>query len=141
MAFLEWLDPPFNGGHWNPELVALAGGIDPLGAPGQASSTLTWNQVADARADVVFVACCGLSVDRTRADLDILGAAGVGVRLPAVRNGRVFVADGNAYFSRPGPRLVDGLEMMAYALHPEVHLPSRHGSCVRVEVPIRIAPR
>ena len=129
VAFLEWLMPPFNGGHWNPELVELAGGIDVLGAPGQASSTLGWEDVVASRPDVLFIACCGFGIDRALEDVREIGNTRAWRQLPAVRNGRVYVADGNAYFSCPGPRLVDGLEIMAHALHPDIH-PRRPGAAV-----------
>ena len=121
VAFVEWIDPIFNSGHWNPELVALAGGIDVLGSPAEASRTITWEQVVTVQPDVVFVSCCGYSTKRTVEDLPILQAKPGWADLPAVRNGRVYVTDGNAYFSRPGPRLVDSLELLAHALHPGVH--------------------
>ena len=121
VAFLEWLIPPFNGGHWNPELVRLAGGIELLGAHGLASSTLTWQHVVDADPDLVFIACCGLRVERALEDVELLRDQPEWSSLRAVRDGQVFVTDGNAYFASPGPRLVDGLEIMAHALHPNLH--------------------
>jgi iron complex transport system substrate-binding protein len=120
VAFLEWIDPLFNGGHWNPELVALAGGIDALGSPAERSRTITWQQLVDARPDVIFVSCCGYTAERALADLPILRAKPGWASVPAVQAGRVYVSDGNAYFSRPGPRLVDSLEILAHALHPEL---------------------
>ena len=119
VAFLEWLLPPFNGGHWNPELVELAGGNDVLGAPGQASSTLNWEAVIAAQPDVLFVACCGFRTDRALEDVQTVSTSDAWQQLPAVRNGRVYVADGNAYFNRPGPRIVESVEMLAEMLHPE----------------------
>ena len=122
---LEWLDPPFSCGHWTPELARLAGGDEILGKPGRPSRTLAWEEVVAARPDVLFVACCGLSVERTLADLPGLRSRPGWADLPAVRAGRVFVTDGNAYFSRPGPRLVDGVEILAHSLRPDLHpLPS-----------------
>jgi iron complex transport system substrate-binding protein len=132
VAFLEWLDPPFNGGHWNPELVELAGGIDVLGNPATPSVTLEWQQVADSRPDVLFIACCGFSIDRARDDIQRLSAFTSWTQMPAVSSGNVFLTDGSAYFSRPGPRLLDGLEIMANALHPEVHPQSPYGLCWRI---------
>jgi iron complex transport system substrate-binding protein len=125
VAFLEWLMPPFNGGHWNPELVELAGGRDMLGAPGKASSTLSWDTVVAAEPDVIFVACCGFGIDRALEDVREISNTRAWRELPAVQNGRVYVADGNAYFSCPGPRLVDGLEIMAHTLHPDRHPKTR----------------
>lgn len=121
VAFLEWIDPLFNGGHWNPEIIHLAGGIDVLGAPGAASRTVTWQHVVDAAPDVVFVACCGYPTERAAEDLHVLHAQPGWDDVPAARTGRVYVSDGNAYFSRPGPRLVDSLEILAHALHPQEH--------------------
>lgn len=121
VAFLEWLFPPFNGGHWNPELVELAGGIDLLGNSGEPSSTQDWPAIIARRPDVIFVACCGFRPERTMQDVNKLSRTKEWRQLPAVRNGRVYVMDGNAYFSCPGPRLIEGLEIMAHALHMDVH--------------------
>lgn len=121
VAFLEWLMPPFNGGHWNPELISLAGGIDTLGSHGKPSATTSWAAVGAADPDVVVIACCGLIPERTRQDLQSLASDESWRGLAAVQAGRVIVVDGNAYFSSPGPRLIDGLEIVAHALHPDVH--------------------
>ena len=133
VAFLEWLFPPFNGGHWNPEIVSLAGGINVLGAPGKPSSTITWQRVSDAKPDVVFIACCGFDQERAHEDIARLQTIAAFTELPAMQAGRVLVADGNDFFSRPGPRLVDGLEIMAHALHPDVHPVSPSGSCSTID--------
>ncbi len=121
VAFLEWLDPPFSSGHWTPELIRWAGGIELLGREGRASRTLSWPEIAACKPDVVFIACCGYDVDRTLKDVAALSRVPEWGKLPAVRSGRVYVTDGSHYFSRPGPRLVDSLEVLAHALHPEVH--------------------
>src|SRR6185295_8611976 len=112
-VLLEWLDPPFSCGHWSPEIVRLAGGREMLGREGERSRTLTWEEVVAARPEVVLVACCGYDVERARADLPLLP--------PGLASGRVHVVDGSAYFSRPGPRLVDSLEIAAHCLHPRTH--------------------
>ena len=121
VALLEWLDPPFSCGHWSPQLVRLAGGEETLGPEGRKSRTLTWDEVAAAEPEVVFVACCGFDVERTLVDTDALRNAPEWRALPAVRTGRVYVVDGSQYFSRPGPRLVDSLEILAHALHPDLY--------------------
>jgi iron complex transport system substrate-binding protein len=121
VLLLEWLAPPFSCGHWSPELVALAGGDEVIGKPGARSRTLTWEEVAASQPEVVLLACCGFPADRTLEDVPLLRAISEWHALPAVRDGRVFVVDGSAYFSRPGPRLVDSLEILAHALHPTVH--------------------
>jgi iron complex transport system substrate-binding protein len=120
VAFLEWIDPLFCGGHWNPELVRLAGGIDPLGREHQPSERITWEAVREARPEVMVISCCGFSVERARQDLPILEALPGYADLPCARDGRVHVVDGAAYFSRPGPRLVDSLELLARLIHPEL---------------------
>lgn len=126
VAFLEWLDPPFSCGHWNPELVRLAGGVEGLGREGYPSRTLSWEEVLAWRPEVVFIACCGFDVARAMEDLPLFGAVPGWENLPAVSQRRVYVSDGSHYFSRPGPRLVDSLEILAHALHPDVHpLPAR----------------
>jgi len=121
VALLEWLDPPFTPGHWNPELVRLAGGISVLGTEGVKSRTLAWDEVIAAAPEVVMISCCGFSVERTRADLPLLDRVPGWADLPAVRAGQVFMVDGAAYFSRPGPRLVESLQLLAHALDPAAH--------------------
>ena len=121
VVVLEWIDPPFSSGHWTPELVELAGGREVVGVAGQRSRMLDWQQIVAARPDVMLIACCGFDVERTLADLPILRGYPGWNDLPCVRSGRVYVVDGNAYFSRPGPRLVDALEILAHTLHMAVH--------------------
>ncbi|MEM9664694.1 MAG: cobalamin-binding protein [Bacteroidota bacterium] len=121
VAVLEWLDPPFSAGHWTPELVTMAGGREGLGAPGQKSRTLSWDAVTAWAPELVLIACCGFDTARTLEDLPLLEAVPGWADVPAVRDGRVYVIDGNQYFSRPGPRLVDSLELLAHVLHPDVH--------------------
>jgi iron complex transport system substrate-binding protein len=120
VGFLEWLDPPFCGGHWNPELVELAGGEDAIGRKGQDSVRVSWERVRLYAPEVLVISCCGFTAERTRQDLPLLEAQPGYAELPAVRDGRVHVVDGNAYFSRPGPRLVDSLELLARFIHPEL---------------------
>jgi iron complex transport system substrate-binding protein len=140
VAFLEWIDPPFNGGHWNPTLIELAGGVDVLGMPERPSRTTSWNTVLESRPDVLFIACCGYPALRTLEDLPLLQQRPGWEHLPCVQSGRVYVSDGNAYFSRPGPRLVDSLEILAHALHPDVHpLPSDLPAAQPPLIPIGVA--
>jgi iron complex transport system substrate-binding protein len=121
VVLLEWLDPPFSCGHWSPELVASAGGDEAIGRPGERSRTLAWAEVAAARPEVLVIACCGFTAERALVDLPAVRAVPGWGELPAVRAGRVYAVDGSAYFSRPGPRLVDSLEILAHALHPGTH--------------------
>lgn len=137
VALLEWLDPPFSCGHWSPELVRLAGGIEGLGREGRRSRTLRWDEVTAWRPEVVFVACCGFDVERTLRDVPALQNVSGWQDVPAVRSGRVYVTDGSQYFSRPGPRLVDSLEILAHTLHPDAHpLPSGLPTPIRVSGPV-----
>lgn len=118
-AVLEWLDPLMGAGHWIPELLEAAGGRDALGAqPGRKGAWLTFEQLRDADPDVLIAAPCGFPISRTRPEFEALLARPEWRALRAVREGRVFVADGNEYFSRPGPRLVETAEMLAEMLHP-----------------------
>ena len=128
---LEWIDPLFNAGHWTPELVQLAGGIDCLGSPNQASRRIDHAMLQAADPEVLFIALCGFALERTAQDLPLLQEIPGWQDLPCVRSGRVYYCDGNAYFSRPGPRLVDSLEILAHCLHPQVHPPAPCGERAR----------
>jgi iron complex transport system substrate-binding protein len=116
---LEWLDPPFSGGHWVPDLVERAGGESVLCAPGEHSVPLRWVDVAATEPEVVVFMPCGY--DLAEATEEAAGLARVPeVRAtPAWRHGRVWVVDATSYFSRPGPRIVDGLELLAWVMHPD----------------------
>jgi iron complex transport system substrate-binding protein len=121
VAVLEWLDPPFCSGHWSPELVRLAGGVEGLGRQGVPSRTLAWEEVWAWAPEVIVLACCGFTAERTVQDLALVRDLDGWADLPAVRAGRVHVVSGSDYLSRPGPRLVDSLEIVAHVLHPELH--------------------
>jgi len=134
VMLLEWIDPPFCAGHWSPELVDLAGGREVIGKPRERSVQVAWNDILSANPEVLMIACCGFSVERTLQDLDILKSFPNWKSLSCVKSNRVFVVDGSAYFSRPGPRLVDSLEILAHALHPDLHpLPSHLAPATKVE--------
>lgn len=125
VVLLEWIDPPFSCGHWSPELVELAGGVELLGRAGERSRSIAWQEILDADPDVMLIACCGFDSARTSLDLPILTRNPGYSKLKCVQTGRVYVTDGNAYFSRPGPRLVDSLEILAHVLHPDHVMPPR----------------
>jgi iron complex transport system substrate-binding protein len=117
VVVLEWIEPPYSCGHWTPELVALAGGVELLAGPGDRSHELSWDEIRAADPEALVLACCGQDVVRTLEDLKFLESqAGFG-ELRAVKRRRVYVADGGALFSRPGPRLVDALELLSATLH------------------------
>ena len=113
VACLEWLDPLFNGGHWVPEQVEIAGGDDVLGAPGERSREIAWDEVLAAAPEVLVLMPCGFDEQRAASDGARLRTLSRWDELPAVRSGRVHPVNGSAYFSRPGPRLVDGAELLA----------------------------
>jgi iron complex transport system substrate-binding protein len=117
---IEWTDPPMAGGNWMPELVALAGGENLLSAPGAHSPWIDWEAVVAADPDAILITPCGFELERAMTELPLLAARPGWDDLRAVRAGAVAVADGNAYFNRPGPRIVESLEIMAEFLHPEI---------------------
>lgn len=121
VACLEWFDPPFGPGHWLPELVELAGGRTGLGAPGEPSRRVAWDEVVAFAPEVIVLAPCGFDLERAAGEaLAVLPRRPGWDTLPAVRAGRVFAVDANSYFSRPGPRVVDSLELLARLIHPDL---------------------
>ena len=125
VALLDWLDPIFDGGHWSPEIIELAGGIACFGNKKEPSQRRSWNDLIQAKPEIIFIALCGFNVERSMQDVeDFFSSQEFSVLLDQVGS-KIFLVDGNAYFSRPGPRLVDALEIMANAIHPLIHkLPS-----------------
>jgi iron complex transport system substrate-binding protein len=119
LAFIEWVDPPMSGGHWMPELIDIAGGVSPFGVTGESSPWITWKEVAAADPDVIVVAPCGYDIETTEREVRPLARYAIWQQLRAVRNHKVFLADGNAYFNRPGPRLVESAEVLAQIMYPE----------------------
>ena len=117
---IEWLDPLYSAGHWVPEMVELAGGVDGLGKKGKPSEEIAWETVREFAPEVIVLMPCGFDVARTLRELpSVQDRPGWG-KLPAVKAGRGFAVNGSAYFNRPGPRLVDGLEILAQIVHPEI---------------------
>jgi iron complex transport system substrate-binding protein len=117
----EWLEPPFAAGHWIPDMVALAGGTEVAGMSGEPSYRMRWTDVARLEPDVVVLAPCGFDLDRVLSEVVTLDLSASLLGTPARQESRVFAVDANAYFSRPGPRLVDGIELLAYLLHPDAY--------------------
>jgi iron complex transport system substrate-binding protein len=115
---MEWVDPPFCSGHWAPELVEIAGGYDPLGRKHQPSAEVDWQQVLDAHPEVIVLALCGYGISHARRDYELLTALPEFDSVPAARCGEIYLVNANAYFSRPGPRIVDSLEILGGILHP-----------------------
>jgi iron complex transport system substrate-binding protein len=120
VACIEWIDPLMAAGNWVPELVEAAGGVNQFGEAGKHSPWMTWDDLVHRDPDVIVVLPCGFDLPRTKVELPALTRHTEWTTLKAVRTGRVWAADGNAYFNRPGPRLAEALEMLAEAFHPEV---------------------
>jgi iron complex transport system substrate-binding protein len=128
VAALEWLDPPFAAGHWTPQLIEYAGGHDVLGFAGEHSEQRSWREVIAARPDVVIVMPCGYDAEiaHREAEMHLEELAAIGA-------GEVVAVDAASYFSRPGPRIIDGLELLAHILHPEL-VPEAPGQALTVEL-------
>ncbi|MGB7754349.1 MAG: cobalamin-binding protein [Candidatus Acidiferrales bacterium] len=127
VACLEWLDPLYVGGHWVPEMVAIAGGEDVLGRAGHPSFKVTADDVAQSNADIILVMLCGYNAKRNAAEFQYAKIPSSWQNLPAIRNRRIFAVDANSHFSRPGPRLADGVELLAHLFNPQrpqPHLPA-----------------
>jgi iron complex transport system substrate-binding protein len=111
VVFLEWTDPLFCGGHWVPEMISFAGGEDPLGRPGEDSVRMDWDEVLAAKPEIIIVSPCGYRLDQS---------VGLARQMRQVAGAEVYAVDANAYFARPGPRVVEGVELLAHLFHPEI---------------------
>ena len=125
---IEWMDPIMTGGNWMPELVEMAGGTSAFGTSGQHSPWLAWERFAAADPDVIVVLPCGYSLEHTRAEIGELTSLPGWESLSAVRGGRVFLTDGHQFFNRPGPRIVESLQILIEILHPEANPPLHRGT-------------
>lgn len=124
---MEWLDPPFTAGHWVPEMVRLAGGQDTLGREGQPSAQTPWSRIVEYDPEVVVLIPCGFTLEQTVEEAKTIHFPEEWTRLTATREARVYAANGSAYFNRPGPRIVDGLEILAEILQPALFAPRWQG--------------
>jgi iron complex transport system substrate-binding protein len=132
VACLEWIAPPFNAGHWVPEQVRIAGAEDVLGVAGARSRVVGWPELADARPDAIFLTLCGFDARRAEREAPVLTERPEWRALEAVRARRVYALDGNAYFSRPGPRVVDGAQLLASILHSSRVVPPADATTIVV---------
>jgi iron complex transport system substrate-binding protein len=117
---MEWVDPPYCGGHWMKELVDIAGGRDDLAVLHRPSRRIEWSRVLDFAPEIIVLTCCGFDLNRCQREGEILLEFEGACDLPATKAGRIYAADGSAYFSRPGPRIVESLEILAHLIHPEL---------------------
>ncbi|MGC1904832.1 MAG: cobalamin-binding protein [Candidatus Acidiferrum sp.] len=118
VAFLEWLDPFYVGGHWVPQMIERAGGIDLFGSPRKPTFRVTLQDIVESIPDVILISPCGYSAEQARTEIQNMSLPDQWNATPAVRNNRVYALEANGYFSRPGPRLTTGIEILAKALHP-----------------------
>jgi iron complex transport system substrate-binding protein len=128
VACLEWLDPPFVAGHWVPEMIANAGGVDVLGRVAEPGFRSEWAKVYEARPEIIVIAPCGYHLEQTVKEFRAMKFPSGWEKLPAVASARVFAVDASSYFSRPGPRLATGVEILVELIHPGL---------IRVELPPR----
>jgi iron complex transport system substrate-binding protein len=129
---LEWSDPPFAGGHWVPEMIEAVGGVNLLGAKGEPSREVTWREIGDATPEVIVITPCGYYLEEAEEEATGLFAQPDFAGTPAAREGNVFAVDATSFFSRPGPRIADGLEILAWAVHPEAYPEPPRGGIARV---------
>jgi iron complex transport system substrate-binding protein len=120
VACVEWIEPLMAAGNWMPEMVEMAGGVNLFGEAGKHSPWMTWEELIERDPDIILVTPCGFDIPRTMEEMHLLSDRPEWKNLKAVQSGRVFVADGNQYFNRPGPRLVESLEILAEISHPKV---------------------
>lgn len=120
---LEWVDPPYCGGHWMAELVAIAGGQDDLANHRRPSYRIEWSTVIAYAPEIIVLTCCGFDLERNKKEVEMLATVPGIFETPAVKKGQVFATAGSGYFSRPGPRIVDSLEILAHLIHPELFAP------------------
>jgi iron complex transport system substrate-binding protein len=132
VACIEWVDPIYPAGHWVPEMVEIAGGVDGLGEKGEPARATSWDNVRSYAPEVVVLMPCGFGVERASAEASLLYGLGGWSELPAVKSASVYAVDGSAYFNRPGPRLVDGIEILAALIHPGKFSPPSSDAAVRL---------
>ncbi len=132
VACIEWIEPLMAAGNWTPELIQLAGGTSAFGEPGKHSPPMEWGKLVAADPDVLIVAPCGFNLERAAGELYWLTDRPEWRSLSAVRQGRAYVADGNAYFNRPGPRIAETLDIIREMLYPELIAPKHRNTAWRV---------
>ncbi len=124
--FMEWLQPPWVGGHWIPQMVDYAGGVEGLGNLGKPSQKIGWEKLIDYQPEIIVLSPCGFDVERVLDEVHVLSSYSRWDKIPAFRSSNIYAVNASAYFSRPGPRVVDGLELLAHIIHPEI-FPEAYG--------------
>ena len=141
VAFLEWLQPLYVGGHWVPEMIEFAGGRDVLGTPRTPSFRVTLDEVVAAQPDILVAAPCGYSAEQAREEYQTMNLSAGWEDIPAVRNGQVYSLDSNSYFSRPGPRLLTGIEILAKLFHPAIEVSREAAGAIKPIAASKLAAR
>src|SRR5438552_10742401 len=136
--FMEWLQPPWAGGHWIPQMVDYAGGFEGLGRPGKPSHRVEWTEVLNYQPEMIIVSPCGFDLNGVIGQLHELASYTGWENIPAYMSRNIYAVNASAYFSRPGPRIVDGLELLAHIIHPEL-FPKAPAEPLTVE--LQILPR
>src|SRR2546422_9972224 len=130
--FMEWLQPPWAGGHWIPQMVDYAGGFEGLGRLGKPSHRIEWNEVVEYRPEIIVLSPCGFDLKGVLGELHHLGSYQGWEKIPAFQSSRIYAVNASAYFSRSGPRVVDGLEILAHIIHPKLFPENPHPEAVRM---------
>ena len=136
VLFLEWIDPPFCAGHWVPEMIEIAGGEPLFGRLHENSVRIAWEEIIDTEPEVIVLSPCGYDLQRTLQQSELLIDNPFWQKLPAVNNGRVYAVDADSYFARPGPRIVDGVELLAHIFHPKSSESKRVDSFYRISASV-----
>jgi iron complex transport system substrate-binding protein len=129
--FMEWLRPPWASGHWIPQMVDYAGGVEGLGRIGKPSHRIEWDQVVEYKPDIIVLSPCGFNADQVVEEAHVLTSYEKWDKIPAFQSSRIYAVNASAYFSRSGPRVVDGLEILAHIIHPELFPENPHPEAVK----------
>jgi len=131
VLFMEWLQPPWAGGHWIPQMVDYAGGFEGLGRLGKPSHRIEWDQVVEYEPEIIVLSPCGLDANQVMEEAHVLASYTEWNEIPAFQSSRIYAVNASAYFSRSGPRVVDGLEILAHIIHPELFPENPHPEAVK----------
>ena len=129
--FMEWLQPPWAGGHWIPQMVDYAGGVEGLGRFGKPSHRIEWDKVIEYKPEIIVLSPCGFDANQVMEEAHVLASYEEWDKIPAFQSSRIYAVNASAYFSRSGPRVVDGLEILAHIIHPELFPENPHPEAVK----------
>jgi iron complex transport system substrate-binding protein len=138
--FMEWLQPPWASGHWIPEMIDYAGGVERLGRAGKPSRIIGWDEVVNYRPEIIILSPCGFDANQVVENAYELATYNGWEKIPAFHSSRIYAVNASAYFSRSGPRIVDGLEMLAHIIHPELFPENPDPESVRIVPKEKITP-